>query len=124
MSTQTLDRPIGRTRAEQPAPTVDSVPMQIFSAVLEDLAEAIRCTPGMHEQQRQLLLGRIDGYRAEFAMTEPRQGRRETLELIWACRRAEAFAKRGDLSLQERGQRIRETLGPYVPKPPRSETAE
>lgn len=116
MSTKTTDKPIGRA---EPKPTVETVPMQTFRAVLEDLSAAIGVAVGMNEPTRQLLLGRIDGYRQQFAMLEPQLSRQEALDLIYAAQRAARLAERHDLSINERKHRIRETLGPYMRRPER-----
>lgn len=97
------------------APT--TVPMEIFRAVLEDFHAMIGISPGLPEAQRNLLLGRIEGYMSEHAFFEPVTSRQDALDLIYAAHRAAKLAERTDLSINQRKERMRETLGEYLRKP-------
>lgn len=105
-------------------PTVDAMPMQSFRAILEDLHAAIGSCVGVNEPTRQMLLGRIDGYRQEFAIAEPSASRQEALDLIYAAKRAAKLAERMDLTVRERKDRMRETLGEYLRRPKRESTTQ
>jgi hypothetical protein len=94
-----------------------AVPLQTFKAVMEDFHHAVGVASGISEPTRNLLMGRIEGYMQQHAFVDPLSMQEEARELIYAAERAARIAQMTNLSMEQRKEKMRETMAPYLKRP-------
>lgn len=93
-----------------------SVPFPEFKSSMEHLQGLIGHSPSMGDTTRYMLLGWIDELMCRFGAREISTQYAAARDLLDATHRAAAISKRMDLSVEDRKDRIREIMMPYIRK--------